>query len=162
MIGGWESFHGLVGNYHRSRLADVLPVICLEEDDRVNYCQGLVPEVSNANTITENLPWKEPFVFCGYNRVEPRAEATVVLSLRKLRIIESKPEIGQERIPMLVVGTYGAGKTGALTTDVAPHWSGGMVDWGKERIKAQATGGVGIEVGNDYALFIKNLVQYFL
>ncbi|UCG00116.1 MAG: hypothetical protein JSV89_11385 [Spirochaetaceae bacterium] len=162
MIGGWESFHGLVGNYHTSELAQVLPVICLEEDDRVNYCQGLIPEVTTANEITADLPWNEPFIFCGYNRVKPKTDSTVVLSLRKLKILDSETSLDEQRAPMLVVGSFGSGKTGALTTDVAPHWSGGMVDWGTERIKAQAEGGIAIEVGKDYALFIKNLIRYFL
>jgi uncharacterized membrane protein len=162
MIGGWESFHGLVGNYHTSALSRVLPVTCMEEDDRVNYCQGLIPEVTTANEITGDLPWSEPFIFCGYNRVSTKADSTVILSLRKLDIAGSQVSIAEERMPMLVVGTFGAGRTGALTTDVAPHWSGGMVDWGKKRIKAQAPGGIGIEVGSDYAGFLRNLVQYFL
>ncbi len=30
----------------------------------------------------------------------------------------------------LVVGQHGRGRTAALATDVAPHWVGGLVDWG--------------------------------
>ena len=36
MIGGWESFHGRAGEYHGTRLADVLPVEMLDADDRRN------------------------------------------------------------------------------------------------------------------------------
>ncbi len=86
MIGGWESFHGLIGNYHTSVLAPVLPVECLKEDDRINWCQGLVPEVISQHPILEGLPWDQPPMVCGCNRVKAKKEATVVLGLRKLRI----------------------------------------------------------------------------
>jgi hypothetical protein len=59
----------------------------------------------------------------------------------------------------LIVGRYGAGRTAALATDVAPHWVGGFVDWGDRRI-AQAVGGGMIEVGNWYARFFHNLVAW--
>ena len=61
--------------------------------------------------------------------------------------------------PLLVVGRHGAGRTAALATDVAPHWVGGFVDWGDQRVK-QDVGGGAIEVGNWYARFFCNLVTW--
>ena len=62
---------------------------------------------------------------------------------------------------MLVLGTHGQGRTAALTTDLAPHWVGGLVDWGDgERVKAQAAGGFEIEVGNFYAQLVANLLVW--
>ena len=46
---------------------------------------------------------------------------------------------------LLVVGSYGRGRTAALATDVAPHWVGGLVDWGTPRVSAQANGAEAIE-----------------
>ena len=61
--------------------------------------------------------------------------------------------------PLLVVGQHGAGRTAALATDVAPHWVGGFVDWGDQRI-VQDVGGGPIEVGNWYARFFRNFVAW--
>ena len=162
MIGGWESFHGLVGGYQTSDLAPVLPVDCLHEDDRLNWCQGLIPEVVSSHPILEGLPWDQPPMVCGCNIVKPKKDAIVLLAVRKLRIEKGVLSLGGEALPLLVLGACGKGKTGAVTTDFAPHWVGGMVDWGPERITAQAPGGKKIEVGNHYVSFTRNLLLYFL
>ena len=162
MIGGWESFHGLIGGYQSSDLVPVLPVECLAQDDRLNWCQGLVPEVVSAHPILEGLPWNEPPMVCGCNRVKPKPDAKVVLTLRRLRIREGSLSLEEESLPLLVLGKFGKGKTGAVTTDFAPHWVGGMVDWGAERVTAQAKGGKKVEVGNHYVAFIRNLLLHFL
>jgi len=162
MIGGWESFHGLIGGYETSDLVPVLPVDCLPEDDRLNWPQGLIPEVVSSHPILRGLPWDEPPMVCGCNLVKAKKGATVVLSARKLLIKGKSLSLAKDSTPLLVVGTYGRGKTGAVTTDFAPHWVGGLVDWGAERITAQATGGKKVEVGNHYISFIRNILGYFL
>lgn len=65
-----------------------------------------------------------------------------------------------ERFPLLVVGNYGKGNIAALATDVAPHWIGGWVDWGEERIKQQTTGDSFIEAGAGYVKFFAQLVRW--
>ena len=162
MVGGWESFHGLIGNYQSSALAAALPVECLDEDDRINWCQGLVPEVTAQHPILHGLPWDAPPVVCGCNRVRAKKGATVVLSLRKLRIEGGSLSRDREPLPLLVVGSHGTGRIGAFTSDFAPHWVGGLVDWGPERVRAQAPGGRAVEVGNHYVAFIRNLLVWFL
>jgi uncharacterized membrane protein len=162
MIGGWESFHGLIGGYQTSDLVPVLPVECLSEDDRLNWCQGLIPEVVAPHPILKGLPWDEPPMVCGCNRVKPKKDATVVLGLRKLLIKNGKLAMDKESLPLLVLGKYGQGRTGAVTTDFAPHWVGGMVDWGAERITAQAVGGRKVEVGSLYVSFIRSILLHFL
>ena len=162
MIGGWESFHGLLGNYHVSPLGQVLPVNCLQEDDRNNCTQGLIPELVLSHPITDGLPWDEPPVVCGFNRVEPKKGSSTLLHLRRLKISKSAVTLDEEKIPFLVVGEFGSGKTGALTTDIAPHWAGGFVDWGVKRVQAHAPGSIAIEVGDYYAAFIHNLLRFFL
>jgi len=162
MIGGWESFHGLIGGYEASDLAPVLPVECQDEDDRLNWCHGLIPEVVSSHPVLQGLPWDEPPMVCGCNIVKTKKGATVLLTVRKLLIDKGKLSLGREAFPLLVLGAYGKGKTGAVTTDFAPHWVGGMVDWGPERITAQAPGGRKIEVGNHYISFIRALLLHFL
>ncbi len=162
MIGGWESFHGLIGGYQSSDLAPVLPVECLRKDDRLNWCQGLVPQVVSPHPVLKGLPWDQPPMVCGCNRVKPKRGTQVALALRKLEIKKGNLSLGKESLPLLVLGSFGKGKTGAVTTDFAPHWVGGMVDWGTRRVTAQAKGGKKVEVGNHYVAFIRNLLLYFL
>jgi uncharacterized membrane protein len=99
---------------------------------------------------------------CGCNRVKAKKEATRVLALRRLLIEKGKLSLSQESLPFLVTGAYGKGRTGAVTTDFAPHWVGGLVDWGEERVTTQAPGGREIEVGNHYVSFLRNILLYFL
>jgi uncharacterized membrane protein len=61
--------------------------------------------------------------------------------------------------PLLVVGEHGRGRTAALATDVAPHWVGGLVDWGDQRVVQQVGAGF-IDVGNWYARFFRNLLVW--
>ena len=62
--------------------------------------------------------------------------------------------------PLLVVGKYGKGRTAAFASDVAPHWVGGMIDWGKKRMTQKLADGGSIEVGEDYAKFFAQLVRW--
>ena len=61
--------------------------------------------------------------------------------------------------PLLVVGECGRGRTAALATDVAPHWVGGLVDWGDGRVVQEVNAGA-IDVGNLYARFFRNLLVW--
>jgi len=162
MIGGWESFYGLSGEYHRGPIAELLPVECREADDRVNWCQGVVPRVVKKHPCLEGLPWDEPPVFCGFNGTSLRQGAELVLSARLLRIRGENLSFLGEECPLLAFDSYGRGTTAALTTDLAPHWVGGWVDWGQQRINAQAPGGAEVEVGHLYAKFITQLVNFLL
>ena len=65
-----------------------------------------------------------------------------------------------ETLPLLVVGQYGKGRTAALATDVAPHWVGGWVDWGKRRVTQKLPDGGSVEIGDDYAQFFAQLVRW--
>ena len=183
MIGGWESFHGLHGEYHRSPLADVLPVTMQSCDDRRNSAQPCLIEKLADHEILADLPWDEPPTIGGYNLITAKPEAETLLAAARFSVARTEPvrsfrlagkdaasfsvvpsgesfrftSIGTA--PLLVVGQHGAGRTAALATDVAPHWVGGFVDWGDERI-VQEIGGGTIEVGNWYAQFFRNLVAW--
>lgn len=160
MIGGWESFHGLAGEYHDGPLGSILPVECKASDDRVNWPQGVIPQVESEHELLGKLPWNEPPVFCGFNETKLRQGAQQVLSARPLIIRGTEMNLISDSYPLLAFGSHGDGKTAALTTDLAPHWVGGWVDWGLERIQAQAPGGGEVEVGNWYAEFIGRLVRF--
>ncbi|OGG03133.1 MAG: hypothetical protein A3F83_04130 [Candidatus Glassbacteria bacterium RIFCSPLOWO2_12_FULL_58_11] len=162
MIGGWESFYGVNGGYETGPISAILPVTCKKSDDRMNYCQGAIPWVEKEHPCLEGLPWHEPPVFCGFNETALVSGAELVLSARLLQIRGDKLSFAVKRYPLLAFRSVGKGKTCALTTDLAPHWVGGWVDWswGEKRVSAQAKGGNAVEVGRSYAQFITQLAAY--
>ena len=168
MLGGWESYHGLNGEYHDTPLAEVLPVIMLDRDDRRNFSQGVLLCREQEHPILENLPWDCPPLVGGLNEFLPKPRTRTLLTGKPLDVRVSGETIScaEQRIfdgktyPMLVVGEYGKGRTAAFATDVAPHWVGGFVDWGKERITQKLPTGGFIEIGADYARFFAQLVNW--
>jgi len=162
MLGGWESFHGRLGEYHRTPLADVLPVTMQASDDRRNCAQPCLIHKTAEHPILEGLPWDAPPAIGGYNALGVRPGADLLLELAPFAVARCGDDYRfapGPRAPLLVVGTFGAGRTAALATDVAPHWVGGWVDWGDRRITQSVATGF-IEVGNHYARFFRNLVAW--
>ena len=164
MIGGWESYCGKGGNWAGTMIAEALPVEIGREDDRVNCDQpALVVKLAD-HPITRGLPWDErPPTVGGYNRIRPRAGTQVLLEVERFVARRTAGRIEftlAGRDPLLVVGECGAGRTAALATDVAPHWVGGMVDWGAGRVEGEAAPGTGIEVGSGYATFFRQLLTW--
>lgn len=174
MIGGWESFHGACGEYHASPLAALLPVVLQASDDRVNVPQLCLVEKCGEHAILEGLPLDHPPSIGGYNRVRARAGAEVLLAARHVAVEMHRREAPEsaggaaatwsftpgEASPLLVVGRHGRGRVAAFTSDVAPHWVGGFVDWGPERVRARAPGAEPVEVGSHYARFFTRLVRW--
>ncbi len=164
MIGGWESFHGAAGEYAGSPLAEALPVEMARRDDRVNCPQPCLVEKLRDHPILAGLPFDRPPCIGGYNRLRPKPDATVILAARHVAV-ETKKAGGfafteGASAPLLVLGRFGRGRTAAYAGDVAPHWVGGFVDWGDERVSAQAPGADGVEVGSHYAEFFTRLVRW--
>ena len=173
MIGGWESYHGFGGDWDGTLLGSVLPVEIQATDDRVNFDQSawLLPTADHP--ITKGLPWyTSPPAIGGLNRVKAKPDATVVLNAQAYSISADDNSVGnpvraanlqftyRESMPALVVGQHGAGRTASFLSDVAPHWVGGLVDWGLPRVKAEAKGSSAIEVGHHYAQFWKQLLKW--
>ncbi|MGL6227537.1 MAG: glutamine amidotransferase [Thermoguttaceae bacterium] len=195
MIGGWESFHGLNGEYNQSPLVDVLPVEMLDRDDRRNYAQPLYLKSSKSHEITKGLPWKSPPTVGGFNVFRAKSGSETVLNGLRIDVrlteyaqndvedcrfdgkceLDGHPLLSRatlelkssetlifsevEEIPMLVLGSFGQGRTAAFASDVAPHWVGGFVDWGTERV-IQPVGDGFVDVGKSYAQFFSNLVRW--
>lgn len=166
MIGGWESFHGHGGNFDGTAVGDALPVNIAREDDRVNCDQPALLTRVNEHDAIAGLPWDEhPPTVGGFNQFTAKPGATTLLTVQQFAA--SRDAAGdfkflpQDVHPMLVVGSFGAGRTAALATDLAPHWVGGLVDWGDgERITSKAPGSWQIEVGNFYSQFVLNLLEW--
>jgi uncharacterized membrane protein len=162
MLGGWESFHGRLGEYHGSPLARALPVVMANGDDRRNCAQPCLIHKLADHPILEGLPWDTPPGIGGFNAIAPKPDATTVLSAARFSVCRKGEEFQFTRgaeAPLLVVGQCGSGRTAALATDVAPHWVGGLVDWGDQRV-VQEVAGAWIEVGNWYARFFRNLLAW--
>ncbi len=166
MIGGWESYHGDGGNWDRAPLAEALPVKIAASDDRINCDQPalIVLGGSAVHPATAGLPWNQrPPTVGGFNAVVARPGAQTLLEVERYRAQRNDRDTTFEvmdRHPLLVVGKYQRGRTAALMTDAAPHWVGGLVDWGEGRVKAQAPGAGAIEVGNFYAAFFTQLLAW--
>lgn len=160
MIGGWESFFGRVGEYHRSPIAEALPVVLQGQDDRYNGWRPCVIEQAAAHPIVDDLPWAEAPAIGGFNRVTPKPEAKVALQAVVFRAMAKAGRftfVRADEAPLLVLGRYGAGRVAAFTTDAAPHWVGGLVDWGHRRIVRQVADAY-VEVGNLYVQLMANIV----
>ncbi len=174
-LGGWESYHGLGGNWDQTSLAPLLPVVISKTDDRVNgdgvsllrtTAQGV------GHDILRNLPFDaRPPVVGGWSRFTAKPEAQVLLEVvphqvsrqgASFKLTADAPE------PMLVVGEYEKARIACLATDAAPHWVGPFVDWGTDntapsgsgRVPAQAPGAEGVEVGALYAQFFEQLIRW--
>ncbi len=116
MVGGYLSFQGIDGKarWRRTAVEDALPVTCLPYDDRVEVPEGFVPDVLRPDhPVMQGLQGDWPLLL-GVNEVVVRARADV-------EVLARLPE-DQGGHPLLVLGTFGAGRTAAWTSDIAPHW----------------------------------------
>jgi hypothetical protein len=165
-IGGWESCHGLGGDWDGTDVGNALPVRIGDVDDRVNFPQSAFLSVAAPDhPAIAGLPWSStPPAIGGMNRVTTAPGGTVVLTARPLQMSAAGPQAWQAsfgpELPALVVGEHGRGRTAAFLSDVAPHWVGGFVDWGDRRVTAQAAGAPGVEVGGWYADFWRQLLSW--
>jgi len=118
MIGGYLSFQGINGkaNYRDTPVEAALPVTIQSYDDRVERSDGVEPVVANgSHTVVEGLPEEWPALL-GYNRVVSDDDAEELV-----RVDED---------PLVVVGEHGEGRSGAFTSDCAPHWGAPrFTDW---------------------------------
>jgi uncharacterized membrane protein len=178
MIGGWESFSGQNCEYTNTTLKDVLPVEMQMCDDRINCPQPCLVEIVTPHEILADLPFDSiaPTIG-GYNRVVSKPSAQLILAARRYqpRMVMGASKTGNRQSatgnfyefvplanpdPLLVLGAFGKGRVLAYMSDVAPHWVGGLVDWGDARVTACAPGSCPIEVGNWYATFFSNCLRW--
>ncbi|MFW6059950.1 MAG: glutamine amidotransferase [Phycisphaeraceae bacterium] len=118
--GGWLSFTGEMGKggWGRTRLAEVLPVTCLDTEDLRESTEGFTVGRHEADhPIFQDVPLQTLPPILGYNRVRPREGAEVL----------SWWSGGDD--PMLAVDTFGRGRSLAYTSDPAPHWGCNFVYW---------------------------------
>ncbi|MEN8127210.1 MAG: glutamine amidotransferase [Planctomycetota bacterium] len=166
MIGGWESFVGSEGGYQKTPAAEILPVAMQDTDDRMNVYGPCLVKQCQPHPVVRELPFEqEPPTIGGFNCFTAKENTNVILSSLQFKAMCQADGVHFEEsaeAPLLVLGSYGAGKTAAFATDVAPHWVGPLVDWGDQRVTACAPGANPIEVGCWYAAFLKNLICWLI
>ena len=164
MLGGWESYVGQNGGYQKTVLRDVLPVSMMDGDDRLNMSVPCLIKKECEHEILGDLPFDEKSTLVGgFNEIAAKEDALTVLSVQSFdaKFIEGEFVFEKaNKYPLLVTGKYGRGNVAAFASDVAPHWVGGFVDWGKERVVSQANGSIEIEVGSEYVSFFENLIRW--
>ena len=162
MIGGWESFRGVGGDWDGQPVGQILPVEISSADDRVNCDFPVLVARTSDHPAVGGLPWESrPPLIGGFNRFAATADAEVILEARHFRARRDADDFAFEWAgsdPLLVIGSHGDGRTAALATDVAPHWVGPLVDWGDDRVVAQAPGANEVEVGDLYAQLFRQLL----
>lgn len=156
MIGGWTSFSGKGDGYRETAIAPLLPVVCAVGDDRRNVASGLWLEaVQPAHPVLADLDLAAPPVLCGHNAVTLAEGATLLAQGRQVQFHAGAPQAGGT-VPLLAVRQVGAGRSLAYASDLVPHWCGGVVDWGHERVALPG----GAEVGDGYCTFLTNIVRW--
>jgi uncharacterized membrane protein len=182
MIGGWASFGGPRGTWRGTRLSDLLPVEILSDDDRTNTPLGTVLVATRqAHPAVRTIQHADSCAVCGFNAVRSRRDARILidgftLSVRKTPAAQltvaaamsgartrqianplgMRPLLSQHATPMLSVWEWGRGRVAAFAPDVSPHWAGGIVDWGAERLVLSN----GAETGHLYKAFLLDLCAW--
>jgi uncharacterized membrane protein len=155
LVGGWEGFGR--GGWAASPLADASPVQFLPEDDRINAPSGLFVRRRRPHAITDGLPWEMPPVITGVNRIRRREATETVLEAAAVEGVGGDVvSLARDALPLLVLGRFGSGRVAAFTGDLAPHWSGGLTDWGGHPIAV----GEGEEVGRGYAALLRGMCAW--
>lgn len=162
MIGGWSTYHGLNGNWDTTPLAQLLPVIISKSDDRNNCPQPVLIKKVADHEIVDDLPFTNPPTIGGYNEFLVKESGKAILEGEKFSVSYNtgKAEFTSNgTFPLLAVSEEKGFRAACFATDVAPHWVGGLVDWGDQRITAKFDGGF-VEIGDYYAKFFHNLLQW--
>ena len=132
-----DTFYGRLGEYHRSPLAEVLPVVMGTSDDRRNCPQPCLINKVADHPILEGLPWGQPTGHWRIQSVHCEARrANAVLWHCQFAVRRTPSEMlftPGAWTPLLVVGKHGAGPHGrpglrrGLRTGSAGSWIGATV-----------------------------------
>jgi uncharacterized membrane protein len=166
MVGGWSSFSGPSGGWRGSIIEELLPVTCLEGDDRVNFSNGGLMIPKRKHPSIRFLNFKNPPSVAGLNKILPKKNSQVVLCAKAISVAHQSRsqsysiafEYGE--YPLLVVDGDPEKRIAALATDLAPHWCGGILDWGKRRVLMNVTPDISVETGYLYHQFVSSLIKW--
>jgi uncharacterized membrane protein len=119
-LGGWYSFTGELGKggWGRTRLAEILPVKCMDIEDLVETTEGFSMEMTEAGIqLCPDLDLTNCPPILGYNKTYETEGCTVIARFR---------ETGD---PAIVVKDFGKGRVLVYTSDPSPHWGCNFVYW---------------------------------
>lgn len=160
MVGGWGSFAGPFGQWRGSLIERLLPVRCLNRDDRKNFPGSALITLEQRHPMFRGLSFVQPPAICGLNEVRPAPHGRVLLSARRILAQRSGVHLEAHRHPLLVVDRHPQRRIAALATDLAPHWCGGLVDWGRRHLVLPVNSRIRVEVGDRYVQFVAALVRW--
>lgn len=160
MVGGWASFSGSMGGWRGSLIERLLPITCLRGDDRVHLPGGALILPGAAHPTTAEDSFRHPPVICGLNAVHPKPRGRVVLRAQPIIAHPGRLALGRSGYPVLIVDADPRTRLAAFATDLAPHWCGGLVDWGVRRLRLSVTDGMQVEVGDRYVRFVSRLLRW--
>lgn len=161
MIGGWGSFRGVDGLYGSTALAEALPVRCAARDDRQQGAAAYrIAPGKNAGLLGKPVfDLASAPTLAGYNKTVLKPGAAEILRIETLRFGKKSDEVRVTASdPLLAVRPFGRGRAVAYCSDLAPHWSGGLVDWGSRRITLKAAPGITAQAGSEFVRFAQKLV----
>lgn len=119
-LGGWLSFTGEMGKggWGRTRLAEILPVKCLDYEDLMESTEGYFSSIQDYWVKKfNNIDFSSIPPILGYNKTILREGFDTVIEIR---------DTGD---PLLAYGEVGKGKVLAYMSDPAPHWGCNFVFW---------------------------------
>jgi uncharacterized membrane protein len=120
MAGGWLSFSGRLGfgGWHKTPVANILPVQMLGLDDEIETPEGAVPQaVERDHPIMTGIDWNTAPPFLGYNKTKLKERATLLAT------------ISNEKDPFIAVWDLGKGRTMAFMSDPVLHWGYNFIRW---------------------------------
>ena len=166
MIGGWASFAGPRGGWRGSLIETLLPVTCDRRDDRLTFPGGALVVPLHPHAMFRAISFQHPPMICGLNAVRPKPQSLVLLGARPV-ISHGSASSRTPRVslsptthPVLVIDPHPRTRIAALTTDIAPHWCGGLIDWGSRRLVLPVTASIRIEVGDRYVRLVASLLRW--
>lgn len=160
MVGGWGSFSGPFGHWQGSIIEKLLPVECLTGDDRFQFPGGAIIQLKHRTPFLNAKIFSKPPVICGLNRVRVKKGAVTLLSAKEIIYQKGRLSLKSPGHPLFIMSQHF--KSAALTTDLAPHWCGGLVDWGKALRKIKISKNIDIQVGTHYIEFVSKILRWLI
>lgn len=159
MVGGWGSFSGPFGKWKGTWAEDLLPIKMSAKDDRLNFPSGALMMLKAKHPAVRKADFSNPPAICGLNQLKAKPGTQTVVTVRPVTF-RKKVALSRREYPLLVVGGRGKSRTAAFASDFAPHWCGGMVDWGKKRRVLPVNSKIRVEIGDQYVQMITSLIRW--
>ncbi|HNV86602.1 MAG TPA: glutamine amidotransferase [Candidatus Omnitrophota bacterium] len=162
MVGGWGSFSGPYAGWKNSIIEEILPVSCRLGDDRVNFPGGALIGLKNRHPLFCSVSFRNPPAICGLNAVCVKSQGQLLLSASRIVPGQGRGalKLDKREYPLLVIDRDPGKRIVALATDLAPHWCGGLVDWGPRRVKLPVCRNMHVELGSFYVGLVSSLIRW--